>query len=235
MTRPVWITGLLVSMLCPVASGARGVKIEGVFVRTGQLTPIAQINVGDPVQLIVRVSDVSDVQPQGVAGGKVDVTWNGNVLELLDDIDNTDDTTADVSPLFNQAIWTWAYSGQKNAASSLRNMGAAQGWPPKTFGGESEVFFVLNFNPIASGQANVTLKGHEFAVIPADPEAARADAEWYDVTSPVLEVLQSDGGAAQPAPPAPLAPGCFAQALAVGMLMVAGCAGTVSSRRQQRC
>jgi hypothetical protein len=223
----------LILMLTPLASAATGVEIEGSFVRAGTFTEVTQVEVGQPVQLIVRVRDTSDL-PQGVAGGLVDVTWNGSVLELQDAIDWDASDNSDVSPLFNDAVWTLFHSGYKTGSDTLKNMGAGQGVPPRLSLGDAEVFFTLTFTTVGTGQAGLQLTGHDFGVIVT--EGTEAEAEEHVSVDPALEVVpasQADPGTT-PTSPAPATPAgaCFGPAFAIGLLMMAGCSRTFGRRRR---
>ncbi|MBN1344341.1 MAG: hypothetical protein JXQ73_16760 [Phycisphaerae bacterium] len=235
MTRPIAIAGLLILALSPLAHAATGVRIEGTFVRAGTFTEVTQVEKGQPVQLIVRVQDISD-NPKGVAGGMVDVTWNAAVLDLQDNIDGSNVSTADVAPLFNDAVWTLFYSGVMTATDTLEDMGAGQGVPPKLSLGDAEVFFTLNFSTIGTGQAGLELTGHDFGLIVTD--TTEAEAEQHVEVSPALKVVPtgtSEPGDSPGSPtPTPPAAGCFGPGFAVGLLMLAGCSRTFGSRRRPR-
>lgn len=185
MTRPVVIGTVMVLLLSPLALGATGVRVEGAFVRTGTFIEVDQVVVGQPVQLLVSVRDISD-DPLGVAGGLVDVTWNTNVLELQDAIDDTNATTADVKALFSQAVWARFYTGILVSPGTLEGMGAGQTLPPKLSEDQAELFFRLNFMPRNPGTANVTLTGREFGLIVSG--GGDAAAETYESLNPPLTV-----------------------------------------------
>ncbi len=227
MTRPAAIAGVLVSALGSLAAGQTGVRVDGVFVRTGTFTPITEVQVGQPVQLIVRVQDTS-TSPQGVAGGYVDVTWSTGVLQLLDQIDGDGTDDSDVEPLFG-SVWTAFYAGEKIGEGLLTGMGSGQGFPPVYFEGDVQDFFTLNFNPIAKGSAGVTLTGHDFGVIVlGDPNGASAPATSVD---PTLTVVDAPGPGPGPGP-GPTPP-CLGSALAVGAVGLGGLARLVSGRRRE--
>jgi len=228
MTRPVGIAGVLIMALGSLAAGQTGVRVDGVFVRTGTFTPITEVQVGQPVQLIVRVQDTS-TNPQGVAGGYVDVTWSTGVLQLLDQIDGDETDDSDVEPLFG-SVWTAFYAGEKTGDGILTGMGSGQGFPPVYFKGDAQDFFTLNFNPIAKGSAGVTLSGHDFGVIVlGDPNGASALAT--SVNPGLTVVAAPDPG---PGPGPGPTPPCLGSAMAVGVVGLGGLACIVSNRRR-RC
>jgi len=234
MTRPVVLAIVLILASSLPAHASIGVQIEGEFVRTGTFTVVTEVEVGQPVRLIVSVRDISDT-PLGVAGGLVDVSWNANVLRLESEIDDTDATTGDVSPLFNQSLWTWQFTGVKSSSSTLTGMGAAQSAPGTVFQGDAETFFSLDFMPIGTGQANLTLAGRDFGLIViGEPSAA---AEDYTSVNPALKAVPSTTVIPDPnsttGDPGTVA-SCCGSAPPVGMFLVAGCFWMMSSRRRRR-
>ncbi len=231
MTRPVIIAGVLVLALSPLAGAASGVRVEGVFVRAGTFTEVTEAEIGQPIRLIVSVCDVSDV-PTGVAGGEVNVTWNSTIISLQDSVDATNATTSDVSPLFNQSVWTWGYTGIRTGTGALSGMGAAQGVPPTISLDDEVVFFTLNFLPIKAGSAGVTLSGHDFGVIVVDPNDAAAPAQ---AVNPVLTVKASVPDPTEdPNDVVEPGVGCFGPPLAAALLLGTGGLWSSAHRRRRR-
>ncbi len=250
MTRPVAIAAMLVLGLSVPLLAGPGVEVDGVFVRSGTFTEVTQVKVNQPIQLVVRVRDVSDV-PQGVAGGKVNVAWNEAVLQLQDVIDGNAGDVSDVRPLFNQNTWTAFYSGWRvdpedpNVYADptdpnnpiLVEMGAGQSVPAKLTLDQAEAFFTLTFLPIAPGSASVKLSGQEFGVIPVDPTNPPTGPVAHSAVNPTLTVIADTTiDPNQPSGPdqIPPAPMCFGPALAVGVLMIGGCSGILRGRHGRR-
>lgn len=247
MTRPVAIAALLVLSVSVPLSADYAVEVTGAFVRSGTFTEVGQVRVNQPVQLIVRVRDTSDV-PQGVAGGKVDVAWNHNVLQLQDVVDDDAGNVSDVQPLFNQNVWKAFFSGWRVDPTdsnlyadpndpnnpTLVSMGAGQTPPGQLSLDQPQTFFTLTFLPIAEGPADLKLTGYEFAVIPANPNPSDPPSvPLADVSNPALTVVADqapDPGQDDP-PVTPAGPMCFGPAMAVGALMLGGCSGMLRRRR----
>jgi len=225
MTRFATFTGVLISSLASGVTGATSVRIEGVFVRAGTTSEVTQIEINQPVWLIVKVQDTSS-NPEGVAGGYVDVTWDPNVLQLRDAIDGDEATKGDVSALFDYP-WTDFFRGWRSGTGSILYLGAGQGqFPPTYMWGDSVPFFTLEFMPIAVGQVVVTLNGRDFGVI------GQGSAQSHQSVNPSLRVIQPG----TPAGPGETEPGvaCFAPALPAVAVLMAGCAGLMATRRSRR-
>lgn len=202
---------------------ATAVRVEGVFVQAGTSTQVSQIQVGQDVDLIVRVRDISD-SPGGIIGGLVDVTWNSAVLELLNSIDASETTTGDVAALFFSP-WTDLFSGVKTGAGSLQNIGAGQPPPFSTnTGGQTVDFFKLRFRAVAAGSANVALAGHGFGLF-----GYAHLAEAYDAVNPTLAAVEQGQEQPQPVPG-----GCFGSAGMLVTLMALGFGGLAGRHRMGR-
>jgi len=226
MRRTIALASMLGLAWTSGAIAASGVRVDGVFVAEGTTTTVTEVEVGQTVQLIVRVTDISDQDPQGSNGGHVDVTWNAAVLSLVDAIDNSDAAVADVRAVFDE-LWNddELLAGRKTGAGSLEGMRGAQLPPGVRTLNEAVVFFTLTFEAIAAGKAGVTLDGYDFGLY-----GKAALAESYEENPPSLNVADAEPEP-EPNPPDPGGCGCSGPALAAGMMMAFGCGGLIGRRR----
>ncbi|MBN1341108.1 MAG: hypothetical protein JXQ73_00410 [Phycisphaerae bacterium] len=230
MNGMIRIAAVLSVTLCGVAGAATQVRIGGYFAKAGSQMAVTQVDVGDEVWLVVEVTDESD-QASGIIGGVVDVAWNSGVLQLLDAIDTSEATTADVEALFDP-MWGAFFSGVKAGSGALQDLGAGQAPPFERTNGQTVTFLTLRFKAIAAGQANVKLAGRGFGLFGHDEVAAK-----HVVENPSLLAVEPSSSPGQPTPntPDPTAPaaGCFGPAMAVGLAMCAGMGGVFGRRRRQ--
>lgn len=230
MRQIVAAAGLVLLASWSSADAAIGARVEGVFYLAGSSTEITEAQVGQDVLLVVMVTDTSD-DPGGIVGGYVDVTWDPNVLLLLDEIDDDETTTADIAALFDDP-WTSLYKGKKTSDGSLEGVAAGLSPPfDDLSGGATVEFFALNFRAQGVGPANVTLNGYSFGLYNNEDVAVTPES-----SDPALTVIEADpnsdpnntgsngsnGGL----------PCCFSTSTLLGVLMAAGC-GCVLGRRRQ--
>jgi uncharacterized protein (TIGR03382 family) len=217
MKRNAMLTVVMTVMACSAAMAATGVHVEGVFVQQGTQTALTQVGVGQTIELKVKVRDTSD-SPGGVIGGLVDVTWNSSVLQLLDAMDGSESTTADVAALFDDP-WNANFRGTKLSSASLAGIGASLAPPyDRRAGGVLTDFFTLRFQTLAAGQAGLALGAHGFGVY-----SYTGAPQAYDVVNPSLTVTVEDkpGGSTDPVP----TPSCIGPAMGVAALMAVGFGG----------
>ncbi len=221
----------IVSVLLGCIAGSTyadpSVRIEGSVVRAGTTTPLSEVELNQPIWLVIRVQDTSP-NPQGVAGGRVDITWDGAVLQLLDAIDDTEATVSDVSVLFD-SLWTdtelmgGVRVGTSAALSGIRAGQSAQSLQLTL--GNSVPFFRLTFLPIAAGDAKITVRGYGFGII---AKGLVSESNHVSV-APTFKVVEP----ASPSPPSPQ-PGCgfFPAAMLTGGLFLIG-GGRLFTRRRR--
>jgi hypothetical protein len=217
--------GWLALAWCVPATAATGVRVTGVFYEPSTPNVVQRVEVGQAVDLVVRVQDVS-ASPTGVIGGMVDVSWNAGVLELLSPIDANEETPNDVRALFSSP-WRGFYSGHKTPGGMLEGIGGAQTPPFEQTLGNVVKFFTLKFRGKALGQTTVTLTGHDFGLW-----GVSFLAEGYSSSNPSVTVVEPA------APNEPNTPGgggqttCLGLPLGVGGLMAMLCGGVVGRRRR---
>jgi hypothetical protein len=223
MKRLAFLAGLLACGLASVTYGTTGVRVSGVFTLAGTTSEVQEAQVNQSLWLVVKVQDISSPNPQGVAGGKVDVSWDPNVVELLNTMDSTNTTTNDAQVLFSSP-WTQFFTGIRPNASQpvLKDIGAGQGVPPQLTMGYSTTFFTLNFTAKAPGSAGVRLTPHDFGVI------GPGLAQTYETQNPVLTVTEAE----TPTPPVITTP-CMPSAAALFASLGIGVAGLVAGRRRR--
>ncbi len=232
MRNTIMIGLVLTAALAAPATADTGVQLDGVFVQAGTQTQVTQVEVGQTVDLVVRVRDISD-SPTGPIGGSVDVAWDSTALELVDEVDAKDTTEqdkVDVAALF-VAPWSGFYAGILAAPGRLEDITAGQTPPFVQLGGATTDFFELTFRALKAGATTVTVTPSGFGLFGVPELAQTQQGGQAGIT-----VVEAAGPATpQPTPPAdPFTPsqGCATTGVMVVSLMMLGLGGLVGGRRR---